>query len=83
MQGIQDKAVVLSQVLEERKINPDETLYIGNDVNDLGCFDLVAYAAAPADAEEEVKRRADLVLQRKGGAGAVREICDMILARQN
>lgn len=82
LQGIQDKAVVLKQLLEDRKINPAETLYIGNDVNDLGCFDLVGFAAAPADAEDEVKRRADLVLKRNGGAGAVREICDMILARQ-
>jgi N-acylneuraminate cytidylyltransferase len=81
LQGIHDKAPVLKQLLAERKIKPAETIYIGNDVNDLGCFDVVGYAAAPADAEDIVKRHADLVLQRKGGIGAVRELCDMILAR--
>jgi N-acylneuraminate cytidylyltransferase len=78
-QGVNDKPAVLKQLLQERQVPAGEVVFIGNDVNDVGCFDLAAYAVAPADAEPEVRRRADLVLTRKGGKGAVREFCDLLL----
>ena len=78
-QGISDKASVLAEVIKQKNIKPDEVIFIGNDINDLGCFEVAGYAVAPADAEGEVKRKADLVLKRKGGLGAVREFCDLIL----
>lgn len=78
-QGINDKPAVLKQLLRERNIPADEVIFIGNDVNDIGCFDITGYAVTPADAEPEVKRRADLVLTRYGGKGAVREFCELIL----
>ena len=79
IQGVSEKASVLQELLQQKNLPADEVLYIGNDVNDLGCFEIAGYAVAPADAEEEVKRRADLVLTRKGGLGAVRELCDLLL----
>ncbi len=79
IQAVNDKASVLVEEIKRRNIQPEEVVFIGNDINDLGCFDVAGYAAAPADAEPEVKRRADLVLTRKGGLGAVREFCDLIL----
>lgn len=78
-QGIWQKADVLRDALQQKNIPPEEVVFIGNDVNDLGCFQAAGYAVAPADAEEEVKRSADLVLHRNGGNGAVREFCDLIL----
>lgn len=81
LQAIDDKASALKQVLAERRINPGQAIYIGNDINDLPCFDIVACAAVPADAEPEILRRADLVLSRKGGHGAVRELCDQLLQK--
>lgn len=80
-QGINDKRAVLIELLKERNIPARETVFIGNDVNDLGCFDVAAYAVTPADAEPEVKRRADTVLTRNGGKGAVREFCDLLLQK--
>ena len=79
LQGIADKAAALREYLQAEKIDPAQVVYLGNDVNDLPCFPLVACAAAVADAEPEVLRQADLVLTRKGGHGAVRELCEMIL----
>ncbi len=79
IQAVNDKASVLVEEIKRRNIQPEEVVFIGNDINDLGCFDVAGYAAAPSDAEPEVKRRADLVLTRKGGLGAVREFCDLIL----
>ena len=76
-----NKAQVLKNYLEKEAISPDETLYVGNDVNDLPCFPLVACAAAVADAHPDVRRQADQVLEKRGGHGAVREICDILLRR--
>lgn len=81
VQGSTDKAEVLQQMIVERGIDPANTLYLGNDVNDLPCFPVVAFAVAVADAHPEVIVRADLVLDRSGGHGAVRELCDLLIKR--
>lgn len=78
-QGINDKPAVFRRVLQEKGIPADEVVFIGNDVNDLGCMEIAGYAVVPVDAEPFVKRHADLVLTRKGGKGAVREFCDILL----
>lgn len=78
-QGIDDKASIIERILAEKGIPAEETAYIGNDINDLACFQHVGFSVAPADAHESVRRAADLVLQRSGGHGAVREFCDLIL----
>jgi N-acylneuraminate cytidylyltransferase len=80
-QGINDKASALREILRQKGIPAEEVVFIGNDVNDLGCLQLAGYAVVPADAEPEVKRQADLVLSRKGGRGAVREFCDTLLEK--
>ncbi|MBI9049635.1 MAG: acylneuraminate cytidylyltransferase [Anaerolineaceae bacterium] len=83
MHGIEEKAEVLTAVLKERNIEPDEAIYVGNDINDLPCFPVVGYAIAVPDAMPEVLQAADFVLNATGGHGAVREICDLILRRKN
>lgn len=79
--GIGDKARTLSAYLKKEHIPPQETVYIGNDVNDLACFPLVGCAFAVANAHPDVLRKADRVLRHRGGHGAVREICDLVLRR--
>ena len=81
IQGISDKGPFLAQLLMERGILGDQVVYLGNDVNDLPCFPLVAWAAAVADAHPDVLMKADYRLSRSGGHGAVRELCDMLLGR--
>jgi N-acylneuraminate cytidylyltransferase len=78
IQGEIDKAKALQALLIERKIDPATVVYVGNDINDLPCFPIVGCAVAVADALPEVYAQADLVLQQRGGHGAVREICDLI-----
>ncbi|HEY3312386.1 MAG TPA: acylneuraminate cytidylyltransferase [Anaerolineales bacterium] len=78
--GLDDKRQVLENLLKERKIDPAQVVYIGNDLNDLSCFEAVGWAVAVADSQPEVLRSADFVTQKPGGHGAVREICDLILA---
>lgn len=78
-QGVQNKKEVLIGWMEERGLKADEVVYVGNDINDSECLALVGTGIAPADAEPEILATADWILTRKGGHGAVREVCDLIL----
>jgi N-acylneuraminate cytidylyltransferase len=80
--GLDDKAGVLQNLLKERKIDPARVVYMGNDINDLPCFEIVGWAVAVADAQPEVLLAADHVTRKNGGHGAVREICDLIMANR-
>ena len=64
--------------LKENQIDPDDVVYMGNDLNDLPCFPIVGCAVVPADAHARVRNEADLVLAHEGGNGAVRELCDIL-----
>lgn len=79
VQGVKAKGETLQAFLAERKIPGDQVIFVGNDVNDLPCFSLVGYALAVSDAHPDVIARADAILSRPGGRGAVRELCDRIL----
>lgn len=77
--GIKEKGEVLRRLLGERGIPAEEVVYVGNDLNDLPCFEVSGWAVAVADAWPEVRRAADYVLSHRGGQGAVRELCEMLL----
>ncbi|MBI5298078.1 MAG: acylneuraminate cytidylyltransferase [Chloroflexi bacterium] len=77
--GLDGKGKVLKNILAEKNLNASEVVYLGNDFNDLPCFDVAGWAVAVADAYPEVLRAADYVLKTNGGFGALRELCDLIL----
>ena len=77
--GIQDKGRVMREVLAQKNIPAENVIYIGNDLNDLPCFEVAGWSVAVADAYPEVIRAADYVLKARGGHGALREVCDLIL----
>lgn len=79
-QGESDKLSALREILTEKNVEADEVVYVGNDVNDLECMRFVGCSFAPADAHAEVKSKVDCVLTQFGGRGAVREVCDMLIA---
>lgn len=83
IQGLADKTAALQTTLAERGIDPAQVVYLGNDVNDLPCFPLVGCAVVVADAHPDAAAQADLVLSRKGGEGAVRQLCDLLIANHN
>ncbi len=78
IRGIEDKLPVLREQLERRGVSPEETAYLGNDVNDAECLAVVGLPVVPADAWDEVMPLARLVLTRAGGNGCVRELCDAV-----
>jgi N-acylneuraminate cytidylyltransferase len=79
--GLQDKGRVMLQVLEQKKLKAENVIYVGNDLNDLPCFEIAGWSVAVADAYPEVIRAADHVLTKTGGHGAIRELCELILNR--
>ena len=79
--GLQDKGRVMREVLAQKNINAEEVVYIGNDWNDLPCFEAAGWAVAVADSYPEVLRAADHVLAKAGGHGALRELCDLIIKK--
>jgi N-acylneuraminate cytidylyltransferase len=74
-----DKGRAMREILAQKNIEPEEVVYLGNDWNDLPCFEIAGWAVAVADAYPEVLRAADYVLKTPGGYGALRELCDLIL----
>jgi len=81
LQGIDDKLPALSTWLEERELDPAEAIFVGNDVNDIECMGGVGYAVCPSDAHPRAAAVADLQLTRPGGHGAIRELCDLLIAK--
>jgi YrbI family 3-deoxy-D-manno-octulosonate 8-phosphate phosphatase len=83
LQAVDDKPGALRKLFVEQGIDPAEVIYMGNDINDLPCFPLAGCAVVPADAQPQVLFEADVILGNSGGHGAVRELCDLLLARYN
>jgi 3-deoxy-D-manno-octulosonate 8-phosphate phosphatase (KDO 8-P phosphatase) len=79
VQGQWNKAEAFEGLLRERGMEASEVAYVGNDVNDLACLERAGVAIVVADAHPAAKAMARLVTTRKGGDGAVREICEWLL----
>jgi N-acylneuraminate cytidylyltransferase len=79
-QGVRDKGARLRALIEQKRIDARHVVYVGNDGNDLSCMQLVGCAVAVADAHPDVREIANLVLERPGGFGAVRELCERVCA---
>jgi len=81
IQQVENKVTTLLQLLKEQQLPAAATVFVGNDINDLDCLAAVGCGVAVRDAQEQVFHQARIVLSRNGGAGAVREICDLILQK--
>jgi N-acylneuraminate cytidylyltransferase len=79
--GMENKGQAMREVLEQKNIKAENVIYLGNDLNDLPCFEIAGWSVAVADAYPEVVRAADHVLTKNGGHGAVRELCEIVLKR--
>jgi YrbI family 3-deoxy-D-manno-octulosonate 8-phosphate phosphatase len=82
-QGLGAKLAALQAVVQAHGLTPGQVAYVGNDVNDLACLSWVGWPVAVADAVEEVRRCARWVTSKNGGAGAVREVADLLLEKRN
>ena len=77
------KAATLERVQRRLEVTPEETVAMGDDLSDLAFATRAALLAAPGDAHATVRERAGLVTRAHGGRGAVRELCDALLAAKD
>jgi 3-deoxy-D-manno-octulosonate 8-phosphate phosphatase (KDO 8-P phosphatase) len=78
-QGESNKLKAYNDIVKESGLKPFEIGYMGDDWLDLILLKRVGLAAAPANAVAEVQDAVHFVTEQKGGKGAVREVCDLIL----
>lgn len=79
-QGLDDKTGELRAAADRTGATLERTAFVGNDLNDIGCLDLAGVGVCVADAYPVAAEHADLMLETKGGYGAVREFCDLVIA---
>lgn len=85
-QGVKNKKEILNEILEKTKSAYNNTAYIGDDINDLSCMELIKEAGGligcPSDAVKQVKTLADFISTKPGGNGAVREFIEWVVERK-
>jgi 3-deoxy-D-manno-octulosonate 8-phosphate phosphatase (KDO 8-P phosphatase) len=76
------KGLALEETLSRLSLQPEECLFIGDDLVDLPAFRRAGLAVCPADAHPAVRRVCGWVTKARGGKGAVREVVDAVLEAQ-
>jgi 3-deoxy-D-manno-octulosonate 8-phosphate phosphatase (KDO 8-P phosphatase) len=79
-QGDEDKLPIFERLLKKLGMKPEETACVGDDLPDLPLLEAAGLAVAVANALPSIRAQAHVVTQATGGMGAVREVCDLILA---
>jgi 3-deoxy-D-manno-octulosonate 8-phosphate phosphatase (KDO 8-P phosphatase) len=79
-QNVGDKAAAVIALLARHRLAAAAVCYVGDDLGDLPAMRLVGLPVAVADAVRDVRRAAAYVTRAGGGRGAVREVCDLVLA---
>ncbi len=82
-QGSFNKLPQYEDIKDQFGFDDEEIAYIGDDILDMSILQRVGFSAAVANARDEVKAICDYVTVARGGQGAVREVIDKILIRQN
>lgn len=78
-QGHIEKIPILQEIMADSGVAAEEIAYVGDDLTDIVCFHRVGLGIAVQNARKEVKGEAHYVTEASGGAGAIREVCELIL----
>jgi 3-deoxy-D-manno-octulosonate 8-phosphate phosphatase (KDO 8-P phosphatase) len=81
-QGVSSKLETYEQIADSLMLEDEEVAYMGDDILDLPVLARVGLAAAPADAAPDVRERVHWISHANGGAGAARELIELILRAQ-
>ncbi len=82
-QGVKNKNNAFKEIVKASGLKPYQIAYMGDDWLDLVLLQQVGLAIVPANGAREVKDIAHYVTERRGGAGAVRDACDLIIEAKN
>lgn len=78
-----NKIEVYTTILADRSLEDKDVGFVGDDLIDLPVLRKAGFSAAVPDAVQEVKEIVDYITTKRGGEGAVREICELLLKAQN
>lgn len=78
--GVADKAAVTAPLLRARGLAREHVAAFGDDLPDHPLFDCAGLRMAPPGAMPDILARADFVTDAPGGGGALRQVCDLLLA---
>jgi 3-deoxy-D-manno-octulosonate 8-phosphate phosphatase (KDO 8-P phosphatase) len=81
-QGIDNKKEVLESLLEKLDLTMDNVAAIGDDLNDLPMLKAAHISFVPRDASAYVDKIANVVLSKRGGDGAVREMIEYLIVKE-
>jgi len=76
--GVENKLIFLKTYMNKNNITNNESIFVGNDIQDKKCLSHFNISAVPADANESIKSHAKFVLNKNGGSGAVTELVNLI-----
>lgn len=83
-QGVYNKIEILKRLIKNTEYSYNNVAYIGDDLNDLSCMELIksekGIVGCPADAVDRVKDISDFISKRNGGDGAVRDFIDWLIS---
>lgn len=82
-QGVDDKSSVILAICEQLQISPAHAMFVGNDINDIPAFMSIGMPVGVADSYPEILPYVVYSTQKRGGFGAVREICDLVFNAKN
>jgi 3-deoxy-D-manno-octulosonate 8-phosphate phosphatase (KDO 8-P phosphatase) len=83
VQGAEHKLAAFERLLRDLDLGPQQAACMGDDLPDLPVLERCVLAVTVPDAPDQVRARAHYVSRRRGGHGAVREVCELILAAQD
>ncbi len=81
-QGIHNKKEVLDDLLAKLDLSMENVAAIGDDLNDIKMLKAVKISFVPRDASAYVDKIADVILSKKGGDGAVREMIEYLIKKE-
>lgn len=81
-QGVEHKLNAMNDLLNKLQLTRDAAAYMGDDVVDLPVMRNVGLALTVPDAPQLVREHSHYITQRRGGHGAVREACELIMNAQ-
>jgi 3-deoxy-D-manno-octulosonate 8-phosphate phosphatase (KDO 8-P phosphatase) len=80
--GAGDKTIVFDQYLADKGIQPEEVMYMGDDIPDYKVMEKAGLAVCPQDAATEVKSISDYISDKNGGRGCARDIIEQVMRVQ-
>lgn len=80
-QGVSDKLKIAKEILKKENLSFQNAAAIGDDLNDIKLLKAVKMSFAPKDAVKETKKCADIILSKKGGHGAIRQMLKLIMQK--